>query len=225
MSQKVYLVTTGRKTVRFNPNLYSDGKVCLSILNTWSGQPEEKWNPQTSSLLQVLVSIQSLILVSEPFFNEPGYERFRGTSQTMVYCYTNSSFSLLCFFYLSTVGSIQGNLQSLAYNTEIRQSTMRWAVIEQIRNPCPCFKEVIHSHFWLKRNEIEAQCREWIGDLEKQLAAVPPGVAHEHSVASLTLKVWSSFSRVCSKTIDGLIIPNRFLKIIYFSVTNYARVC
>lgn len=41
------------KQVRFNPNLYQDGKVCLSILNTWHGRPEEKWNPQTSSLLQV----------------------------------------------------------------------------------------------------------------------------------------------------------------------------
>lgn len=64
--------TTGHHTVRFNPNLYNDGKVCLSVLNTWHGRPEEKWNPQTSSFLQVLVSIQSLILVPEPYFNEPG---------------------------------------------------------------------------------------------------------------------------------------------------------
>lgn len=28
-------------------------QVCLSILNTWHGRPEEKWNPQTSSFLQV----------------------------------------------------------------------------------------------------------------------------------------------------------------------------
>ena len=28
-------------------------KVCLSILNTWHGRPEEKWNPQNSSFLQV----------------------------------------------------------------------------------------------------------------------------------------------------------------------------
>lgn len=39
--------------VRFNPNLYNDGKVCLSVLNTWHGRPEERWNPETSSLLQV----------------------------------------------------------------------------------------------------------------------------------------------------------------------------
>lgn len=42
--------TTGRNTVRFNPNLYNCGKVCLSLLNTWAG---ERWNPQTSSILQV----------------------------------------------------------------------------------------------------------------------------------------------------------------------------
>ena len=28
-------------------------QVCLSILNTWHGRPEEKWNPQNSSFLQV----------------------------------------------------------------------------------------------------------------------------------------------------------------------------
>lgn len=32
---KVQLVTTGYGTVRFNPNLYNCGKVCLSLLGTW----------------------------------------------------------------------------------------------------------------------------------------------------------------------------------------------
>ena len=50
---QVNLETTGNHTVRFNPNLYNDGKVCLSVLNTWHGRPEEKWNAQTSSFLQV----------------------------------------------------------------------------------------------------------------------------------------------------------------------------
>ena len=53
--------------------------MCLSLLGTWPGKPEEMWNPQTSSLLQVLVSIQSLILIAEPYYNEPGYERTRGS--------------------------------------------------------------------------------------------------------------------------------------------------
>jgi baculoviral IAP repeat-containing protein 6 len=67
---KINLRTTGRGTVRFNPNLYNCGKVCLSLLGTWPGGGEaEKWN-DTSTFLQVLVSIQSLILVPNPYFNE-----------------------------------------------------------------------------------------------------------------------------------------------------------
>lgn len=139
----INLETTGHHTVRFNPNLYNDGKVCLSVLNTWHGRPEEKWNAQTSSFLQVLVSIQSLILVPEPYFNEPGYERSRGTPS--------------------------GTQSSREYNTNICQATVRWAMLEQIINPCPCFKEVIHTHFWLKRNEILAQVESWVADMEAQL--------------------------------------------------------
>lgn len=53
----INLETTGRHSVRFNPNLYNDGKVCLSVLNTWHGRPEEKWNAHTSSFLQVLLAL------------------------------------------------------------------------------------------------------------------------------------------------------------------------
>ena len=64
------LATTGGGRVRFNPNLYNCGKVCLSLLGTWSGSAEENWQPRKSTLLQVLVSIQSMILVEAPYFNE-----------------------------------------------------------------------------------------------------------------------------------------------------------
>lgn len=50
--------------------MMTDGKVCLSLLGTWDGDRGENWNAATSTLLQVLVSVQSLILVPEPFFNE-----------------------------------------------------------------------------------------------------------------------------------------------------------
>ncbi|RWS25180.1 hypothetical protein B4U80_01458, partial [Leptotrombidium deliense] len=64
---------------RMNPNLYEDGLVCLSLLGTWTGSESEMWSPK-SNLLQLLVSIQGLILVDEPYFNEPGYVRQKGTS-------------------------------------------------------------------------------------------------------------------------------------------------
>eukprot|EP00102_Acyrthosiphon_pisum_P020036 XP_016657246.1 PREDICTED: (E3-independent) E2 ubiquitin-conjugating enzyme-like [Acyrthosiphon pisum] len=63
---------------RLNPNLYEDGKVCLSLLGTWAGHGVELWSPNDSNLLQLLVSIQGLILVSEPYYNEPGFDNQRG---------------------------------------------------------------------------------------------------------------------------------------------------
>lgn len=47
---QVKFLTTGGGRCRFNPNLYNCGKVCLSLLGTWSGP---SWDPATSTLLQV----------------------------------------------------------------------------------------------------------------------------------------------------------------------------
>ena len=55
--------------VRFNPNLYTNGKVCLSILGTWSGPG---WTT-CLNLNTVLLSIQSL-LNENPLQNEPGFD-------------------------------------------------------------------------------------------------------------------------------------------------------
>ncbi|CEL07544.1 hypothetical protein ASPCAL10701 [Aspergillus calidoustus] len=60
---------------RINPNLYEDGKICLSILGTWpTRNPDESWIPGKSTVLQILVSIMGLVLVKAPFYNEAGYE-------------------------------------------------------------------------------------------------------------------------------------------------------
>ena len=75
--------------------------MCLSLLNTWAG---EQWDPKNSTILQVLVSIQSLVLVAEPFFNEPGYSN----QKTM-------------------------KKQSDAYNLRVFEDNLRHAILEQIR--------------------------------------------------------------------------------------------
>ncbi|KAL3466267.1 hypothetical protein BJX64DRAFT_284835 [Aspergillus heterothallicus] len=60
---------------RINPNMYEDGKICLSLLGTWpTRNPEETWVPGRSTVLQILVSIMGLVLVKAPFYNEAGYE-------------------------------------------------------------------------------------------------------------------------------------------------------
>ena len=48
--------------LRLNPYLYASGTVCLSLLNTFGGDGTKVWSPVTSALLQVLVSIQGLVL-------------------------------------------------------------------------------------------------------------------------------------------------------------------
>ncbi|KAK0150863.1 Ubiquitin-conjugating enzyme E2 Z [Merluccius polli] len=63
---RVKLITTGHNTVRFNPNFYRNGKVCLSILGTWTGPA---WSP-AQSISSVLISIQSL-MTENPYHNEP----------------------------------------------------------------------------------------------------------------------------------------------------------
>ncbi|KAH8079108.1 hypothetical protein JL720_9365 [Aureococcus anophagefferens] len=68
----VHLTTTGSGTVRFNPNLYADGKVCLSLLGTWhAADASQKWNADTSTLTQVLLSIAGQILVKARFNERP----------------------------------------------------------------------------------------------------------------------------------------------------------
>jgi ubiquitin-conjugating enzyme E2 Z len=58
--------------VRFNPNLYEKGKVCLSILGTWEGP---SWSP-IMNLRLILDSIRSL-LGEYPIQNEPGFDKVK----------------------------------------------------------------------------------------------------------------------------------------------------
>jgi ubiquitin-protein ligase len=125
---KVLLKTTGNNTVRFNPNLYNCGKVCLSLLGTWQGDVNESWNPNTSTFLQVLISIQSLILVEDPYFNEPGYEK--------------------------EINTPRGNLNNKKYNNNTYINTLKWAIINQIKNPPKGYEDVVKEHFRIKKDDI-----------------------------------------------------------------------
>ncbi|KAJ9590397.1 hypothetical protein L9F63_016558, partial [Diploptera punctata] len=129
---QVHFCTTGLGQVRFNPNLYSCGTVCLSLLGTWKGLQGEQWH-ETSTLLQVLISIQSLILVPEPYFNEPGYETLLGTDR--------------------------GKRFSQSYNEDIIIHTIAHAMVAQLKRPCSGFEDVIKKHFQIKKKRILKEIR------------------------------------------------------------------
>jgi ubiquitin-protein ligase len=141
-SPKVYMLNTGN--VRFNPNLYQCGKVCLSILGTWSAEKGETWNKDTSSLLQVFMSILSLILIEQPYFNEPGYESYINTPK--------------------------GQSDSEKYNNRIRYYTMQHAMNNLIKNnEYPQFTEVIKEHFKIKKDRILKECQKWVNSAPEKV--------------------------------------------------------
>jgi len=56
---------------RINPNLYENGRICLSLLGTWDGDNRnEEWSSKNSTVLQLLVSLMGLVLVKEPYYSK-----------------------------------------------------------------------------------------------------------------------------------------------------------
>lgn len=121
---------------RFNPNLYDSGKVCLSLLGTWRGDKGESWNINTSTFNQLLISIQSQILIDEPYFNEPGYEK--------------------------TIGTEQGKTMSKEYNYNIRQYTLDHTINDLLsNNKYPEFKDIIKNYFKFQKHNIIKTLNTW----------------------------------------------------------------
>jgi baculoviral IAP repeat-containing protein 6 len=82
----------------------------------------------------VAVSIQSLVFVPQPFFNEPSYESMTGA---------------------------EGKQQSDDYSRPLYAATARWAMLDQMRSPPKGFESIVAAHFALKRDEIKAQIKRW----------------------------------------------------------------
>ncbi|XP_076871979.1 ubiquitin-conjugating enzyme E2O isoform X2 [Brachyhypopomus gauderio] len=101
---------------RLNPNLYDNGKVCVSLLGTWIGKGTERWTSK-SSLLQVLISIQGLILVNEPYYNEAGFDSDRGLQEG----YENSR----CYNEMALIKMVQSMTQLLQQPVEVFQQEIR----------------------------------------------------------------------------------------------------
>ncbi|KAK4401381.1 putative ubiquitin-conjugating enzyme E2 23 [Sesamum angolense] len=145
---------------RINPNLYEEGKVCLSLLNTWTGRGNEVWDPSSSSILQVLVSLQGLVLNSKPYFNEAGYDK--------------------------QVGTAEGEKNSLSYNENtflLNCKTMMYLM----RKPPKDFKELVNEHFRGRGYFILKACDAYmkghlIGSLTKDASISTDNNANSNSV-------------------------------------------
>ena len=70
MSPPIVKLCSSNGKTRLNPNLYIEGKVCLSILGTWQGDP---WT-SVMTIKTIILSIMALVMTREPLRNEPGME-------------------------------------------------------------------------------------------------------------------------------------------------------
>lgn len=115
-----YLTNDGH--TRFHPNLYRNGKVCLSVLNTWRG---EGWTScQTiRSVLLILVTL----FHNKPLLNEPGIKETHHSfiPYNKILTYRNLEYSLV-------------KIYSSGLNSESQPVFISWFY--------PFYKQYISSH-------------------------------------------------------------------------------
>jgi ubiquitin-protein ligase len=117
--------------LRPNPNLYANGKVCLSLLGTWAGKAGETWQPGRSTALQVLLSLQALVLVAQPYYNEAGWA--------------------------GQAGSDEGERNSGVYNEQVCLVLLRTA-LAALRAPPMHFGELLRAHYAARGPALLARC-------------------------------------------------------------------
>ena len=223
---KVQLLTTGRGTVRFGPNLYANGKVCLSLLGTWPGP---KWIPKQSSLLQVLVSIQSLLLgVEHPFYLEPGHGGWEDQIKEGDFASVGQTLTGEMVKEEVTLPS-----QVWLYEDNVRVGSMRYAMLEPLDiatrvgdeekvKPALAhlspFEDIIKAHFYHNGQETLNAVHAWITasrpstvSHDRGVPPVPmgsPPVPNEYPAAVLDSlhklypKLESSLEKVCPPTLE-----------------------
>ncbi|GMI77621.1 UBIQUITIN-CONJUGATING ENZYME 24, phosphate 2 [Hibiscus trionum] len=121
--------------LRLNPNLYESGKVCLSLLNTWTGSDTEVWNPGSSSILQVLLSLQALVLNEKPYFNEAGFDK--------------------------QLGRAEGETNSVSYNENAFLGTCQ-SMLYILCKPPKHFEALVEEHFSKHAKTIILACNAYM---------------------------------------------------------------
>ncbi|MBA0626823.1 hypothetical protein Godav_004416 [Gossypium davidsonii] len=121
--------------LRLNPNLYESGKVCLSLLNTWAGSETEVWNSGKSTVLQVLLSLQALVLNEKPYFNEAGYDK--------------------------QLGRAEGETNSVSYNENAFLVTCQ-SMLYILRHPPKHFEALVKEHFSRRAETILSACNAYL---------------------------------------------------------------
>jgi len=103
LSTPFFLTTQAGDEFGSIQTLYVDGKVCISLLGVTSATDQsQRWNPDVSSLAQLMLSVQTQILgEQEPYYNEGNgmFEQMLSNSFHFVWHRTQFSsfhFAVIC---------------------------------------------------------------------------------------------------------------------------------
>ncbi|RLM99779.1 hypothetical protein C2845_PM06G29540 [Panicum miliaceum] len=124
--------------LRANPNLYPSGTVCLSLLNTFGGEGPELWSPESSSVLQVVVSIQGFVLTAQPYYNEAGYA--------------------------AQVGTPEGRRNELPYCESTYLVNLR-TMLHLVRRPTAGFEAFVVDHFRCRGQHVLRACKAYLQEV------------------------------------------------------------
>lgn len=83
---------TNNHKIRFNPNLYRNGKVCISILNTWHGPQWTSCQTLSSVLLSLITLLHNKALTNEPGIKET-HRDFKNYNRIIEYSNYNIAFN------------------------------------------------------------------------------------------------------------------------------------
>ena len=83
---------TNNHNIRFNPNLYKNGKVCISILNTWHGPQWTSCQTISSVLLSLIMLLHNKALTNEPGIKET-HRDFKPYNHIIEYSNYNIAFN------------------------------------------------------------------------------------------------------------------------------------
>jgi ubiquitin-protein ligase len=105
---------TSDGVTRFNPNLYRTGKVCLSILNTWKGEPWSGCQTISSVLLALCT-----VLNDEPLLNEPGITKSHRDYEVYnkILAYKNIEVAIFKMLESVTAGAVEPNALDVCATT------------------------------------------------------------------------------------------------------------
>jgi len=112
---------------------------------------------------QVLVSLQSMVFVPDPYFNEPGFERSYSTPA--------------------------GKQASASYNAAVRLGTVSHALLPALRSPDAVFREALRVHYSHQGVRVRQLLQQWVREskqdtkqplqlvvkqVEQELSKLPP---------------------------------------------------